>query len=49
MDLGSLWEGFGRVWGEFVEKFGRILDVLNTQWANFGNAWHDFALLEQIL
>ena len=48
-DFGSLWEGFGRVWGGFVEKFGRILDVLNTQWADFGNAWHDFALLGQIL
>ena len=49
MDFGSLWEGFGRVWGGFVEKFGRILDLLNTQWADFGNAWHDFALLGQIL
>ena len=40
---------FGGVWGGFVEKFGRILDLLNTQWADFVNAWHDFALLAQIL
>ena len=45
MDFGSLWG----VWGGFVEKFGRILDLLNTQWSDFGNAWHDFALLAQIL
>ena len=49
MDFGSLWEGFGKVWVGFVEKFGRILDLLNTQWADFGNAWHDFALLGQML
>ena len=40
---------FGRVWGGFVEKFGRILDILNTQWADFESAWHDLALLWQIL
>ena len=49
MDFGSLWEGFGSVWAGFVERFGRILDLLNTQWADFGYAGHDFALLGQIL
>ena len=44
---------FAKVLGGFGEglwrNFGRILDFLNTQWADFGNAWHDFALLGQIL
>ena len=49
MDFGSLWEGFGKVWGRFGENFRRILDLLSKQGPDFGNAWHDFALLGQIL
>ena len=40
---------FAKVLGGFGEglwrNFGRIFDFLNTQWADFGNAWHDSALL----
>ena len=49
MDFGSLWEGFGTIWEGFGEEFGRIWDLLNKEWADFGYAWHDLALLQQSL
>ena len=49
MDFGSLWEGLGTVLGGFGEEFGRIWGLLNKEWADFGYAWHDLALLQQSL
>ena len=47
MDFRSLWEGLGTVWEGFGEEFGRILGLLNKEWADLGYAWHDLALLQQ--
>ena len=35
MDLGSLWEGFGRVWGEILEDFGPFEHIVGRFWKCF--------------
>ena len=44
-DLGGFWKDLGR----FGEEFGSIFCFLSELWADFGSAWHDLALLGQIL
>ena len=44
-DLEPFWEDLGR----FEQEFGKILGLLKKYWADYGNAWHDLALLGQSL
>ena len=45
-DFGRILGGFGRFWGRFWKVGGKILEGCGE---DFGNAWHDLALLGQIL
>ena len=53
-DFGSIWQGiwkgFARIWMGFGKAWAgfcmALLLHLNKQWADFGNAGHDLALLE---
>ena len=49
LDLERIWWGFGKVFGRFGEEVGKILGLLKKFWSDFGNAWHDLALLGHIL